>query len=50
MIGLAYAEIGGKRNMIIIPTTGLKDFTSLFGEMVKASDELPPTKSLPKAA
>jgi hypothetical protein len=43
-------EVGGKRNTIIIPTTGLKDFTSLFGEMVKASDELPPAKSLPKAA
>ncbi len=43
-------EVGGKRNSIIVPTTGLKDFERLFSEMIKASDELPSIKSLPKAA
>ncbi|HZI32329.1 MAG TPA: hypothetical protein VFF11_08295, partial [Candidatus Binatia bacterium] len=43
-------EVGGRRNSIIIPATGLKDFERLFSEMVKASDEHPPTQSLPKAA
>ncbi len=43
-------EVGGKRNSIIVPATGLKEFKRFFDEMTKASDELPPTKSLPKAA
>ena len=34
-------EVGGKRNSIIIPATGLNDFRKLFSEMVKASDEIP---------
>ncbi len=34
-------EVGGKRNSIIIPSTGLKDFKKLLDEMVKASDEIP---------
>jgi hypothetical protein len=37
-------EVGDKRNSIIVPVTGLEDFKRLFGEMVKASGELPPTK------
>ena len=34
-------EVGGKRNTIIIPAPGLKDFQNLINEMVKASDEIP---------
>jgi len=34
-------EVVGKRNTIIIPSTGLKDFKKLLDEMVKASDEIP---------
>lgn len=34
-------EVGGKRNSIIIPATGLNDFKNLLDEMVKASDEIP---------
>jgi hypothetical protein len=43
-------DVGGKRNSIIVPATGLQDFKQLLNEMVKASGELPPPKSLPKAA
>jgi hypothetical protein len=42
-------EVGGKRNSIIIPAPGLKDFQNLINEMVKASDEIP-AKSVPAAA
>ncbi len=41
-------EVGGKRNSIIIPAPGLKDFQNLINEMVKASDEIP-AKSVPAA-
>jgi hypothetical protein len=34
-------EVGGKRNCIIIPSTGLGEFQNLLSEMVKASDEIP---------
>jgi hypothetical protein len=34
-------EVGGKRNGIIIPASGLAEFQKLLAEMVKASDELP---------
>jgi hypothetical protein len=36
-------EIGGRRNSIIIPSTGLEEFRKLLEEMIKACDELPPT-------
>jgi hypothetical protein len=39
-------EVGSKRNSIIIPAPGLKDFQKLINEMVKASDEIP-VKSAP---
>ena len=42
-------EVGGKRNSIIIPAPGLKDFQNLINEMVKASDDIP-AKSVPAAA
>lgn len=35
-------DIGGRRNAIIIPSTGLNEFKKLLEEMIKASDELPP--------
>lgn len=34
-------EVGGKRNCIFIPSTGLAEFQKLLAEMVKASDEIP---------
>lgn len=41
-------EVGGKRNTIIIPATGLDDFKRLMNEMVKAADELPAKTEAPK--
>jgi hypothetical protein len=35
-------EVGGRRNIIIIPSTGLAEFKKIVDEMAKASDELPP--------
>jgi hypothetical protein len=40
-------EVGGKRNSIIIPATGLKDFKRLLNEMVTSSNELPPKHTPP---
>ena len=40
-------HVGMKRNGIIIPSTGLKEFLQLLEEMVKASDSLPPKLSPP---
>lgn len=34
-------DVGGRRDTIIIPSTGLKDFLKVLEEMVKASDEIP---------
>ena len=34
-------DVGGRRDTIIIPSTGLEDFKKLLDEMVKASNELP---------
>ena len=35
-------DVGGRRDAIIIPATGLEDFKKLLDEMLKASGELPP--------
>jgi hypothetical protein len=35
-------DVGGRRDTIIIPSTGLEDFKKLLEEMVKVSGELPP--------
>jgi hypothetical protein len=35
-------DVGGRRDTIIIPTTGLEDFKKVVDEMVKASAEIPP--------
>jgi len=34
-------DVGGRRDTIIIPSTGLADFKKLVDEMVKASSEIP---------
>jgi hypothetical protein len=35
-------DVGGRRDTIIIPSTGLAEFKKLLDEMVKAADEIPP--------
>jgi hypothetical protein len=34
-------DVGGRRDTIIIPSTGLEDFKKLVDEMVKTSNEMP---------
>jgi hypothetical protein len=34
-------DVGGRRDTIIIPSTGLEEFKKLFEEMVKTSNEIP---------
>jgi len=34
-------DVAGRRDTIIIPSTGLEDFRKLVDEMVKASNEIP---------
>jgi hypothetical protein len=34
-------DVGGRRDTIIIPSTGLEDFKQLLDEMVKAANEIP---------
>ena len=34
-------DVGGRRDTIIVPATGLEDFKKLLDEMVKASNEMP---------
>jgi PurA ssDNA and RNA-binding protein len=38
-------DVGGRRDTIIIPSTGLEDFRKLLDEMVKASGEVPQKNS-----
>jgi hypothetical protein len=40
-------DVGGRRDTIIIPSTGLADFKKLVDEMVKAADEIPPKAEQP---
>jgi hypothetical protein len=35
-------DVNGRRDNVIIPSTGLDDFKKILDEMVKASNELPP--------
>jgi len=37
-------DVGGRRDTIIIPATGLDDFRKLVDEMVKAAGEIPEKK------
>jgi hypothetical protein len=34
-------DVGGRRDTIIIPSTGLEEFKQVLAEMVRASDEIP---------
>jgi hypothetical protein len=38
-------DVGGRRDTIIIPATGLEDFKKLLDEMVKAAGEAPAKNS-----
>ncbi len=40
-------DTGGKRNTIIVPTTGLADFSRIVSEMAKAADEMPAPAKAP---
>ena len=41
-------DVGGRRDTIIIPSTGLEDFKKILNEMVKTSDEIPPKQPAPE--
>jgi hypothetical protein len=41
-------DVGGRRDTIIIPSTGLADFKKLVDEMVKASSEIPEKHPAPE--
>ena len=41
-------DVGGRRDTIIIPSTGLAEFKKLVDEMVKASGEIPEKKFEPE--
>jgi hypothetical protein len=43
-------DAGGRRDTIIIPSTGLEEFRKLLDEMVKAANEIPPKSTLPSHA
>jgi hypothetical protein len=38
-------DIAGRHNSIIIPATGLHEFRKMLDEIIKASDELPPSNT-----
>jgi hypothetical protein len=40
-------DAGGRRDTIIIPSTGLEEFRKLLDEMVKTSNEIPPKSNSP---
>ena len=40
-------EVGGRRDTIIIPSTGLEEFQKLLDAMIKTSNELP-LKNMPE--
>ena len=35
-------DVGGRRDTIIIPSTGLEEFKKMLDEMIKTSNKLPP--------
>lgn len=41
-------EVGGRRNSIIVPASGLVEFQKVLAEMIKASEELPAASASPK--
>ena len=42
-------DVGGRRDTIIIPSTGLAEFKKLLDEMVKASEAIPEKQPNPEA-
>jgi hypothetical protein len=40
-------DVGGRRDTIIIPATGLEEFKRVLDEMVQTADETPPTTEVP---
>ena len=42
-------DVGGRRDTIIVPSTGLADFKKLIDEMVKASGDIPEKQPNPEA-
>ncbi len=42
-------DVGGRRDTIIIPSTGLGEFKKLVDEMLKANDEIPEKQPNPEA-
>jgi hypothetical protein len=40
-------DVGGRRDNIIVPATGLEDFKKAVDDMVKASLEIPPKTEPP---
>jgi hypothetical protein len=42
-------DVGGRRDTIIIPSTGLAEFKKLVDEMVKAAGEIPQKNPNPEA-
>lgn len=42
-------DVGGRRDTIIIPSTGLNEFKALLDEMVKAAGEIPEKQPNPEA-
>jgi hypothetical protein len=42
-------DVGGRRDTIIIPSTGLAEFKKLVDEMLKACDEIPEKQPNPEA-
>ena len=43
-------EVGGRRNTIIIPSTGLEEFRKLLDEMIMVSNKIPPKNDPPETA
>jgi PurA ssDNA and RNA-binding protein len=43
-------DVGGRRDTIIIPATGLEDFKKMVDDMVKASAEIPVKPAGPASA
>ena len=41
-------DVGGRRDTIIIPSTGLEEFKKLLEDMVKTSDEIPQKSTPPE--
>lgn len=43
-------EVGGRRDSVIVPSTGLAEFAKVVEDMVRAANELPPPQNPPDVA